>query len=77
MGKVSMKRYVLEVVEGCSISEHLCSDAPNSQVKKAKKLTRANGRGAVLDGSVLYFWADGDENGELEVGAFDEDLLED
>lgn len=77
MGKVSMKHYVLEIVEGCSIHEHFCPDLPMSQTKKAKELARENGRAAVLDGSVLYFWADVDENGELEVGAFDEDLLED
>ena len=70
------RHYVLELVEGCSLSEHAAHTAKD-QVKLAKKLAQGNGRAAVESGSVNYFWADVDKDGALTVGAFDEDLLED
>lgn len=70
------KCYVLEVTGGCSITEFACANKEDAQIKKARKLARMNGRGAVLSGEVQYFWADVDEKGRLIVGAFDEELFE-
>lgn len=72
------KSYVIEVVGGVNIQEHSVEfDIDGAhQLTLAKKLAAQSGRAAVLSGEVAYFWAD-IVDGELEVGAFDEDLLED
>lgn len=67
-----MRCYVLEVVGGCSVHAHGVF-GEGEQVALAKRLAKENGRGAVLSGEVQYFWADV-VDGELEVGAFDEEL---
>ena len=70
------REYVLEVVGGVNIQEFACAKKEDAQIKKARKLARANGRAAVLSGEVQYFWAEVLSNGKLVVGAFDEDLFE-
>lgn len=68
------RHYVLEIVGGVNIAAHDCF-GEGEQTAKAKELAKENGRAAALSGEVQYFWADV-VDGELEVGAFDEELLE-
>jgi len=71
-----MKSYVLELVEGVSLHAHAVSPRFPAQLKLAKRLAMENGEAAALSGAVNFFWADVDDDGDLTVGAFDEDLLE-
>jgi len=67
-----MRCYVLEVI-GDFIGVHQTT-GEGDQLYRAKELAQENGRAAVLDGEVKYFWADVSKDGRLEIGAFDEDL---
>jgi len=50
--------YILEVVEGCSISSHGPFTSDQERDDTAQKLARENGEAALLSGAVVLFWLD-------------------